>query len=1634
MKHIIKKVFSIVCTVAMIISILPVQNISAANKANSYLPKTVETEKVLVFDMSQDLKKRDANAKEAYMAITSIQGIVNRTSKTKIFLTNTPQEHDWTPYNSSQSWLDKGIIPADAEYPALNYGKKYPVLSYLLEHYQNEIKGMVQVPSLSGTIVDGAVMAGVTVAGVEDSILVSSSVEKYIANEGYSFPVKANTRGFKSNIEAFDWAFENYFDKCNKAFVAQHSYTAFGGGMDDQFPIFYDYLISSQVFVFCLDGNKKDELAKIKTFLVPENYAPGTAVLGLPVDEGKGIACLSDQGYYLAIMYVPNLSVTSSYENDISEIKKPSDPVAPETIDNNKNYVAFFATDGDSMGFPTYFMYEHITNSPYRGMVPIGWSYNPHLVELFPTLLSYYSKNNYNSFYEYVGSMNNGGSPNNDKAYEVYKERYANYVKQTNGMLRVINYFNDEGYTEGVTKAVNPYLLIKGYQGQTDGNETQWGKTSDGITYTTMSGATQGNAKPENMYKALKKIADNENADGPTFTIVCCGDGRHSGDPARQVYEAIEKLKADGKANDFVFMRPSDLAATYKAYNGDTTVTKGNPKVFTCAGTSAVNEILLEKNSVNLVEGRGTSVKGFPLDEDQQYVDKKVTYTSANSSIAKVDENGNITALKEGSTSITVSCEGKTASISVKVEGRKPASIATDKEVFSTAVGQKVSISADLFDQFGGKLDRPIFVWETSNEEVATVDNGVVTAKGIGNADITISYQNVKKVVKVSVLESADSISRVVIEPSYLEMNVGDILSAKVNAYDSDNHEVFGFMPKWTVEDNNLATVTDDGYVTGIKAGKTRLIATYGDKISQSIDLLIKEEEKSKIRFEDVKKGDSVGKVAGVVTFESGAYTGYGPQGEIQGNAIKLNETMHEKALTFENDTVLKSIKVYNPTDETRTVTLKSGSNGAVKYEIPSRKTLTLKTNFQKSEKTFVIQVDDAEIATQVAFGEFVYGDPDQIPTTLKIDQAVEYLSVTKGESLNITVSLYDQNGKKMKPEFLEFSTDRDDIVSVNEKGIVTGVEIGSTFIYAKAHGLVASTLVYVTDSEITKLETTPKTGIIYIGETIPLSTKAFDKDGNELYFPALYTSENESVVKVVDNKYIQAVGKGSTYIDVNVSGKKEKIHVYVADRPTSDNIITFENQPTGENLPDQLDDRVKFEGYFFHVAENVPGINGKAIHLHDAGEKAFWIKPAPFLKSFKAHNPTNQDIQFKFKKLAGSTVLEYTIPAGKTLTFYTGLIDKIEGYVFEAPESILFGEIVYTDTLATGLSAKEVADGLTYISQPQFAQDKLVLPEVLGFNVEIASVSEKDIIADDGTLNPLGVDKDVQVTLKITNNLDKGDEATTLPITVKVLGVPANKTELSQKVDEMLRMDLSLYTKESIDVFNTVLKEAQDALVCKEIRQSEVDTITKKLNNAIDALTLKKADYGEVDKAIEAVKKLNKNNYRDFSKVEKSVANVVRGKNITEQDDVNAMAKAINDAINALVLKNADYNEVEKAIANAKNIDRNKYTEESLAQLDKAIELVARDLDITKQAEVDAMAKAINDAFASLIEKTVITPDPKPGDDNINKPSDDYKPTTPNNSEEKAKTGDNVNIVLPITMLVLAGVGMILAKKRKED
>ena len=179
-------------------------------------------------------------------------------------------------------------------------------------------------------------------------------------------------------------------------------------------------------------------------------------------------------------------------------------------------------------------------------------------------------------------------------------------------------------------------------------------------------------------------------------------------------------------------------------------------------------------------------------------------------------------------------------------------------------------------------------------------------------------------------------------------------------------------------------------------------------------------------------------------------------------------------------------------------------------------------------------------------------------------------------------------------------------------------------------------------------------------------------------------------------------------------------------------------------------------------------------------------------------------------------------------------------------------------------------------------------------------------------------------------------------------------------------------------------------------------------------AMTYLPADYSKVDAAIAKANALNKDDYKDFSGVEAAVNAVVRDKNITEQAEVDAMAKAIEDAIAALQYKDADYTKVDEAIAKANALNKDEYKD--FTAVEAAVKAVVRGKNITEQSEVDKMAKAIEDAIAALEKKPAST---KPG-----------------TSDKSPQTGDNSSFALWIALLFISGgaaIGTTVVSRKKK-
>ena len=241
---------------------------------------------------------------------------------------------------------------------------------------------------------------------------------------------------------------------------------------------------------------------------------------------------------------------------------------------------------------------------------------------------------------------------------------------------------------------------------------------------------------------------------------------------------------------------------------------------------------------------------------------------------------------------------------------------------------------------------------------------------------------------------------------------------------------------------------------------------------------------------------------------------------------------------------------------------------------------------------------------------------------------------------------------------------------------------------------------------------------------------------------------------------------------------------------------------------------------------------------------------------------------------------------------------------------------------------------------------------------------------------------------------------------------IPANYS----KVDEAIAKAEAL-NKDNYKDFTGVEAAVNAVVRDKNItEQSEVDAMAKAIEDAIAALQYKDADYTKVDAAIAKANALNKDEYKDFTGVEAAVNAVTRGKNITEQTEVDAMAKAIEDAITALQYKDADYTKVDEAIAKANALNKNDYKD--FSGVEAAVNAVVRGKNITEQSEVDKMAKAIEDAIAALEKKPAST---KPG-----------------TSDKSPQTGDTSSLALWIALLFTSGGAAIattvVSRKKKYN
>ena len=174
-------------------------------------------------------------------------------------------------------------------------------------------------------------------------------------------------------------------------------------------------------------------------------------------------------------------------------------------------------------------------------------------------------------------------------------------------------------------------------------------------------------------------------------------------------------------------------------------------------------------------------------------------------------------------------------------------------------------------------------------------------------------------------------------------------------------------------------------------------------------------------------------------------------------------------------------------------------------------------------------------------------------------------------------------------------------------------------------------------------------------------------------------------------------------------------------------------------------------------------------------------------------------------------------------------------------------------------------------------------------------------------------------------------------------------------------------------------------------------------------------ADYTKVNEAKAKVpSNLNIYTEETVNALQEALDAVEEGKNITEQETVDGYAKAINEAISKLVLKDANYKKVNEAKAKVPS-NLTIYTKETVNSLQEALDAVKEGKKITEQETVDGYAKAIYEAISKLVLKDATSTKQEAVTPTVKVETTNKETVKAENKKEvkKVKTGDSTNSVL---------------------
>ena len=568
-----------------------------------------------------------------------------------------------------------------------------------------------------------------------------------------------------------------------------------------------------------------------------------------------------------------------------------------------------------------------------------------------------------------------------------------------------------------------------------------------------------------------------------------------------------------------------------------------------CVVLPLVSSIILDKNNITIGIGK-SAVVNATVDPSNAF-DKSISWSSNNTAVADVDQNGNIRGKAVGSATITATANdgsGVNASCAVTVLPFV-SSIVINRDSVTVSVGDNTSLFAVV--EPSDAFDKSI-TWSSDDSSVASVDsNGKVSALSPGTAIIRARANDGSDVFDTCVYNVRPRVESIQLSEteSFLYVGQSEDLTATVLPESALDRSV-----TWKSTDESIATVDQNGTVTAIKDGLVTISAVANDGsnivatctykiewIPSGIALsknnsTIKETstETLKVLFdpiavdrdvvwsssdEKIIKVDQNGKVTAIAPGKA-AVTVRLTNGSNQSASCIYTVKALVKEITV--DPMNLVIVIGHSQKIKHTISPNDVYDSSVVWESSNKEIASVDQNgYVKAKKAGVCKItvkakDGSDI---VAACNVTVNAPI---SWVCIDR--NYLTLTKGNTYSLNTTIYPATATDKN---IVWKSSNNDVVKVDDKGVVTAVNGGTAIITASSndgsgkYDTCHITVVVLVEQIILDKDT----AVMSVGEGIDINAKVFPDNATN---KTLSWNSSDNAIALVDNNgsvYVRAGG-----------------------------------------------------------------------------------------------------------------------------------------------------------------------------------------------------------------------------------------------------------------------------------------------------------------------------------------------------------------------------------------------------------------------------------------------------------------------------------------------------------------------------